>query len=46
MAKPSCCWLDGPQIANDTFSKSTLQVLRNAKAFAHGQGLNWDDLSG
>ena len=34
-----------PQIASDTFSKSTLQVLRNAKVFAHGQGLNWDDLS-
>jgi len=34
-----------PQVANDAFSKSTRQVLRNAKVFAHGQGLNWDDLS-
>jgi hypothetical protein len=34
-----------PQFANEAFSKSTHQVLRNAKAFAAGQGLDWDDIS-
>jgi hypothetical protein len=34
-----------PQFANEAFSKSTHQVLRNAKAFATGQGLDWDDIS-
>ena len=34
-----------PQIAVDTFSKSTRQVLGNARAFAKSQGLVWDELS-
>jgi hypothetical protein len=34
-----------PQFANEAFSKSTNQVLRNAKAFATSQGLDWDDIS-
>lgn len=34
-----------PQIAVDTFSKGRRQTLRNAKAFANRQGLEWDELS-
>ena len=34
-----------PKAANDAFSKSTRQVLGSAKAFAKGQGLDWDALS-
>ncbi len=36
---------DIPQFANEAFSKSRHQVLRNAKAFATSQGLDWDDIS-
>lgn len=34
-----------PKAANDAFSKSTRQVLGNAKTFAKRQGLDWDALS-
>lgn len=34
-----------PQFANEAFSKSTHQVLRNAKVFATSQGLDWDEIS-
>ena len=34
-----------PQGASDAFSKGRKQVLRSAKAFAAGQGLDWDELS-
>jgi hypothetical protein len=34
-----------PRTANDAFSKSTRQVLGNARAFARDQGLKWDELS-
>ena len=33
-----------PQHANDTFSKSSRHMLRDAKAFAKEQGLDWDTL--
>ena len=34
-----------PKAANDAFSKSTKQVLGNARSFAKEQGLDWDTLS-
>jgi hypothetical protein len=34
-----------PQLAVDTFSKGRRQTLRNAKAYAGRQGLDWDTLS-
>ena len=34
-----------PKAANDAFSKSTRQVLGNARSFAKEQGLDWDTLS-
>ena len=33
-----------PRAANDAFSKSTRQVLGNARSFAKQQGLDWDTL--
>ena len=34
-----------PKAANDAFSKSTRQVLGNARSYAKQQGLDWDTLS-
>jgi len=34
-----------PQFANEAFSKSGRQVVRDAKAFATSQGLDWDTIT-